>query len=121
MAPSQKENHYLAKRTGSILQYYEREIRLRPYPLGTILEMPEGPPNQKKLHYEEKKEGSRTRNTKKTNDKPRIRKSIKKAKILKEMLYLTKMSTQILQRNEYLIRKLAVLDTKPSIKKKLLF
>ena len=121
MAPSQKENHSLAKRAGSILQYYERETTLRPYPLGTILEMHEGPPNQKKLHYEAKKEGSRTRNTQKTNDKPRIPKSMKKAKILEEILYLTKISTQISQRNEYLIRKLAVLDTKPSIKKKLLF
>jgi hypothetical protein len=37
------------------------------------------------------------------------------------MLYLTKISTQISQRNEYLIRKLAVLDMKPSIKKKLQF
>ncbi len=121
MAPSQKENHYFAKREGSTLQYYKREITLRPYPLGTILEMPEGPPNQKKLHYEAKKEGSSTRNTKKTNDKPRIRKSIKKTKILEEMLYLTQVSKQISQRNEYLIRKLALLDTKTSIKKKLLF
>jgi hypothetical protein len=118
MAPSQKENHSLAKRSGSTLQYYKREITLRPYPLGTILEMQEGPPNQKKLHYEAKKEGSSSRNTR---DKPRIPKSIKKAKILEEMLYLTKISTQISQRNEYLIRKLELLDTKPSSKKQLLF
>jgi hypothetical protein len=121
MVPSQKENHYLAKQAGSTLQYYNREITLRPHPLGTILEMPEGPPNQKKLHYEAKKKGSETRNAKKTNDKPRIRKSIKKAKLLEELLYLTQVSTQISQRNEYLIRKLELLDNKPSIKKQLKF
>jgi hypothetical protein len=91
--------------------------------------MPEGPPNQKKLYYEAKKVGSsentrytrNTRKTKNTNDKPRIRKSVKRAKILEEMLYLTQISKEISQRNEYLISKLAILDNKISIKKQLKF
>ena len=55
MAPSQKEIHYLAKREGSILKYYNCKTTLHSYPLETILEITEGPPNQKKLHYEAKK------------------------------------------------------------------
>ena len=48
-------------------------------------------------------------------------KSAKKEKILEELLYLTKFSTKISQRNEYLLNKLALLDTKTSSKKQLLF
>lgn len=123
MAPSQKEIHYLAKREGSILKYYNCKTTLHSYPLETILEITEGPPNQKKLHYEAKKKGSNTRNTKytKSTKVPRMSKSAKKEKILEELLYLTKFSTKISQRNEYLLNKLALLDTKTSSKKQLLF